>query len=47
MKYGAHCYLFTDRWSDERLDLLDAAKELGLDCFEIAVGDDVQFSGAD
>jgi len=44
MKYGAHCYLFTDRWSDERLYLLDAAKELGLDCFEIAVGDDVQFS---
>ena len=44
MKYGAHCYLFTDRWSDERLDLLDAAKELGLDCFEIAVGDDVQFT---
>ena len=44
MKYGAHCYLFTDRWSDGQLGLLDAAKELGLDCFEIAVGDDVQFS---
>jgi D-psicose/D-tagatose/L-ribulose 3-epimerase len=44
MKYGAHCYLFTDRWSDDQLGLLDAAKELGLDCFEIAVGDDVQFS---
>jgi D-psicose/D-tagatose/L-ribulose 3-epimerase len=44
MKYGAHCYLFTDRWSDGQLGLLDAVKELGLDCFEIAVGDDVQFS---
>ena len=44
MKYGAHCYLFTERWSDDQLGLLDAIKELGLDCFEIAVGDDVQFS---
>ena len=44
MKYGAHCYLFTDRWSDGQLGLLDTAKELGLDCFEIGVGDDVQFS---
>ena len=44
MKYGTHCYLFTDRWSDDQLGLLDAARELGLDCFEIGVGDDVQFS---
>jgi len=44
MKYGAHCYLFTDRWSDGQLGLLDAVKVLGLDCFEIGVGDDVQFS---
>ncbi len=44
MKYGAHCFLFTERWSDDQLGILDAANELGLDCFEIAVGDDVQFS---
>lgn len=44
MKYGAHSYIFIDRWTDERLDLLDSVKELGLDCFEIAVGDDVPFS---
>jgi D-psicose/D-tagatose/L-ribulose 3-epimerase len=44
MKFGAHCYLFTDHWSDDQLGLLDAAQELGLDCFEIAAGDDVQFS---
>ena len=44
MKYGAHCYVFTDRWSDNSLSLLDAAKELGLDCFEVAVGDDVRFT---
>ncbi len=44
MRYGAHCYLFTNRWSNESLDLLDAARELGLDWFEIAVGDDVSFT---
>jgi D-psicose/D-tagatose/L-ribulose 3-epimerase len=43
MKFGAHCYLFTDRWSDERLPLLDRARELGLDMFELSVGDDILF----
>jgi D-psicose/D-tagatose/L-ribulose 3-epimerase len=43
MKYGAHCYLFTERWSDGRVHLLDLAKELGLDMFELSVGDDVIF----
>lgn len=43
MKYGAHCYLFTDRWSDDQLHILDLAKELGLSVFELSVGDDVPF----
>ena len=43
MKYGAHCYLFTERWSDEQLHLLDLARELGLEMFELSVGDDVPF----
>ncbi len=43
MKYGAHCYLFTERWSDHQLPLLDRAKELGLEMFEISVGDDINF----
>jgi len=43
MKYGAHCYLFAERWSDGRVHLLDLAKELGLDMFELSVGDDVIF----
>ncbi|RPH35795.1 sugar phosphate isomerase/epimerase [bacterium] len=43
MKYGAHCYLFVERWSDSQLHLLDLAKELGLDMFELSVGDDVVF----
>jgi D-psicose/D-tagatose/L-ribulose 3-epimerase len=46
MKFGTHCYLFVDRWSDDSLFVLDASKELGLDCVEIAVGDDVQFTPA-
>jgi D-psicose/D-tagatose/L-ribulose 3-epimerase len=41
--FGAHCYLFTDRWSDDRLDLLDTARALGLGMCEIAIGDDVIF----
>jgi D-psicose/D-tagatose/L-ribulose 3-epimerase len=43
MKYGAHCYIFTERWGDDRLHLLDLAKELSLDTFELSVGDDVLF----
>jgi len=44
MKFGAHCYLFVDRWADVHIPLLDLAKELGLDIFELSVGDDVSFS---
>ena len=43
MKYGAHCYLFTERWSDHELHLLDTARALGLEMFELSVGDDVCF----
>jgi D-psicose/D-tagatose/L-ribulose 3-epimerase len=46
MYFGAHSYLFTDRWSDDRLGILDTAAELGLGCLEIAVGDDVVFDAA-
>ena len=42
--YGAHCYVFTDHWSDDQLYLMETAKSLGLDLFELAVGDDVEFS---
>jgi D-psicose/D-tagatose/L-ribulose 3-epimerase len=41
---GVHAYLFTDRWSDERLDILDTAARLGAGAVEIAVGDDVHFT---
>ncbi len=44
MRFGAHCYIFTDSWSDRTLALLDTARELGLDCFELGVGDDVHFN---
>ena len=44
MKFGSHSYIFTDRWTDDSLPILDTAKALGLDCFEIGVGDDVIFS---
>jgi D-psicose/D-tagatose/L-ribulose 3-epimerase len=44
VQYGAHSYIFVDRWTDDRVSLLDTVKDLGLDCFELGVGDDVQFS---
>ncbi len=44
MQYGAHMYLWIDRWSDDQLGLLDRARELGLGYVEIAVGDDVEFA---
>jgi D-psicose/D-tagatose/L-ribulose 3-epimerase len=44
MILGLHIYLFTDRWSDERLDILDTAAGLGAGVVEIAVGDDVRFT---
>ena len=43
MKFGAHSYIFTDVWSDEKLPILDEVKALTLDFFEIGVGDDVPF----
>ncbi len=44
MKLGLHCYLFTERWSDDCLDLLDTARALGAECFEVVVGDDIRFT---
>jgi D-psicose/D-tagatose/L-ribulose 3-epimerase len=43
VKYGAHGYLFTRSWSDADIHFLDLARELGLDMFELSVGDDVVF----
>jgi len=43
IRYSAHCYIFIDRWSDDQIDLLDTMRDLGLDGFEIASGDDVYF----
>ncbi|MFN2283205.1 MAG: sugar phosphate isomerase/epimerase family protein, partial [Anaerolineae bacterium] len=44
IQYGAHCYLFTDGWSDDHLPILDTAKATGLDVFELVVGDDVSYT---
>lgn len=46
MKFGAHSYIFTEFWTDDRLAILDTVAALGLDCFEIGIGDDVAFSPA-
>jgi D-psicose/D-tagatose/L-ribulose 3-epimerase len=44
MIYGVHAYLFTEHWSDESLPILDLARDLGADCVEIPLGDDIYFT---
>ena len=44
MQYGAHIYIFTERWADDQLPVLDTMRGLGLDLAELSVGDDVVFT---
>jgi len=44
MKLGIHSYLFTAGWSDTDLPVLTVCRDLGATCFEIAIGDDVDFT---
>jgi D-psicose/D-tagatose/L-ribulose 3-epimerase len=44
LKFGAHIYLWTERWSDKEVGLIDRARELGLDRLELSLGLDVHFS---
>jgi D-psicose/D-tagatose/L-ribulose 3-epimerase len=44
LKFGAHMYLWSDRWSDGSLDLLDHVRDLGLALFEVSLGDEVIFT---
>lgn len=43
---GAHCYIFTERWADDQIHILETAHRLGVEVFEIAVGDDVHFTSS-
>jgi D-psicose/D-tagatose/L-ribulose 3-epimerase len=44
MKLGLHCYLFTDHWSNDCLNVLNTARSLGAECLEVVVGDDIEFT---
>jgi D-psicose/D-tagatose/L-ribulose 3-epimerase len=44
MILGVHGYLFTARWSDSCLEVLDTAAGLGAGIVEIPVGDDARFT---
>jgi D-psicose/D-tagatose/L-ribulose 3-epimerase len=46
IKYGAHIFLWTDRWTDASFPLLERARALGLDFLELALGDDVTVDAA-
>ncbi len=43
MRFGAHTFLWTDRWSSASLPLMERARGLGLGLLEIGVGDDIPF----
>lgn len=43
-KYGAHQFLWVEHWSDGCLYILDQVHELGLNNFEISLGDDIFFN---
>jgi D-psicose/D-tagatose/L-ribulose 3-epimerase len=44
IRYGGHMYLWAERWSDDRLGLLSHVRDLGLELFEVSLGDDSHFS---
>ena len=46
MTYGAHIYLWQERWIAEAIPLLERARDLGLEFVEVAVGDDYIFDAA-
>ncbi|MEI6754029.1 MAG: sugar phosphate isomerase/epimerase family protein [Paludibacter sp.] len=43
-KYGAHQFLWTEYWTDNSLYILEEVRLLGLDSFEISLGDDITFN---
>ena len=42
-RFGAHQFLWKSHWTDADIFILDRIKALGLDQFEISLGDDVHF----
>jgi D-psicose/D-tagatose/L-ribulose 3-epimerase len=44
IRFGAHIFLWIERWSSQHIGLFERVKALGLDCLEIAVGDEVDFN---
>lgn len=47
IKFGAHAFIWHERWSNQELYLIDNAKELGLSLFEISIGDEVEFDAGE
>lgn len=45
-RFCAHQFLWTERWTDASLHLLDTVRGLGLDGMEISLGDDIAFDPA-
>ena len=35
LKYAVHAYAWTNSWSNETLDIIDKAKDLGFDLVEV------------
>ena len=46
IKFGAHIFIWIERWTNAGLPLFERAKALGLDCMDISIGDDIEFDEA-
>ena len=47
IQLGAHCYLFTDHWSDASLPILERLRHLGGEILEIAIDRESRWPMAD
>jgi D-psicose/D-tagatose/L-ribulose 3-epimerase len=43
-RFGAHQFIWKERWTNEDLGILDRAEALGLRLFEVSMGDEVVFN---
>ena len=46
MYFGAHSYLWVNQWADEHINLFEHIASLGVEAFELSLGDDIHFDYA-
>jgi D-psicose/D-tagatose/L-ribulose 3-epimerase len=43
IRFGAHIFIWIEKWSSAEIQLMERAKDLGLHGLDISIGDDVEF----